>query len=407
MNFSHKKELFLGLFVVLLLAAIPFTINLIQRPQEVRTRASGSTTLNFTPTSSTANPIKKNIGDTVTLDMMVDPGSNLVTFVRFQIKYDATLLEPTANPFSLNTTAFPTMIEGPVLGSGLIAASVSVGSDPTKVITKLTKVGSVTFKAKGATGATPTTVSFTTLSQALSSGATDQAAENVLSSTAPAIISIANSTGGPTATPSTSLTPQPTANSTIVTFSLLLHGIGAAGDNPNPGGNSLSNKNPLHPQRNLDVVIYDSNNQQVFTTKTNSLNYDKASGAFIAKVDVGPNFPTGSYNIKLKSDRYLRRLLPGIQTITNLQDNTIAQTALVAGDANGDNVLNVLDYNAYLDCGYGAINPLPMVDPTAPFNTSVCQVHTPVANVDVDDNGIVNSADYNLFLRELSVQNGD
>jgi hypothetical protein len=80
---------------------------------------------------------------------------------------------------------------------------------------------------------------------------------------------------------------------------------------------------------------------------------------------------------------------------------------LVTGDTNNDNVLNILDYNALLDCGYGELNPLPINDPNSTYNSKECQVHTPTEDVDLNDDGIINSTDYNLFLRELSVQNGD
>lgn len=100
--------------------------------------------------------------------------------------------------------------------------------------------------------------------------------------------------------------------------------------------------------------------------------------------------------------------MPGIVKIETMKENTAPQTTLIAGDVKGDNVLNVLDYNIFLDCGYGAIDPLPLADPNAIYNTNNCKTHEPFRpNSDIDDNGIINSPDYNLFLRELSVQNGD
>lgn len=388
-----NKKFLLGLFFLTLAISIPLTLSLLDQRQDPRGRAANSTTLSLAPESSTSNPIKKQVGDTIALDLMVDPGDNLVTFVRFQVKYDPTKLEPvTSDPFTLNITAFPTKIEGPVLGSGLVAESVSVGSDPTKAIQTKTKVGTLNFKAIGGTGSTPTVVSFTNLTQALSSGATDQAAENVLSSTTPAVISI----GGESSS----------SSGTLLSFDLLFHGIGAAGDNANPTGNSLSNKNPLHPTRSLEVLVFDSNNQLI-ASKSGVIQYASASGTFKGKVDLGASFQSGNYNVKIKSNSYLRKLIPGIVNIVNLKDNPIQQTALVAGDTNDDNILNVLDYNALLDCGYGALDPLPLDNPNAIYNTKECKVHTPTINTDVDDNGIVNSPDYNIFLRELSVQSGD
>ena len=156
-------------------------------------------------------------------------------------------------------------------------------------------------------------------------------------------------------------------------------------------------------------MILDSNNQQVsISSSSSSLIYNSANGNFTDSIDLGPTFPTGNYSIKVKTDKYLWKLVPGIVNIKTLASNTVATTSLVAGDIKDDNILNILDYNILLDCGYGAINPLPLADPNSLYNSPSCVAHSDFrSNVDLDDNGIVNSADYNLFLRELSVQNGD
>jgi len=370
-----------------------------QRRQETRSRANVSTSLSFFPNSTINAPIQKNIGDPVSIDIMVNPGLNLISFVRFQIKYDPSKLAlANINAFVPNTTAFPNTIEGPITTNDTLAASVSIGSDPTKVIQTTTKLGTLNFKAIGTTGDTPTQITYTALTQALSAGSNEQATENILSTTTPAYILI-----NP---PGVTITPSPAPTSTTLKFDILLHGIGSAGDNPN-ANSSLSNKNPLHPQRNFNVTIIDSNNQTVKNT-SGSIIYNTGQGNFIGIIDLGPAFQTGNYNIKVKSDRYLRKLAPGIINIEAQKENNIPQTALVAGDVKEDNLLNILDYNILLNCGYGAIDPLPLADPNAIYNSNNCKTHEPYrANVDLEDNGIINSADYNLFLRELSVQKGD
>ncbi len=402
MNTPNKKKIFLIVAAVLLLLTIPLTISLVSQQQDIRQKAAGSTTLSFEPVSTTAAPLTKNVGDPIALDITVDPGSNLITFVKYQITYDPTKVQlNAANPITLNSNIFSS-VEGPVTTAEAIAQSVSIGSDPTKAVQTKTKVATVNFTAVGPTNGTATTVSFGAMSQALSSGANDQASQNVLSSTTPATIVI---NGEGTATPSATLVPQPTITGTSVTFTLFMHGVGAAGDNPNPTGNSLSNKNPVHPQRNLKVEVFNTDNQIVASASA-PVTYDSETGTFVGKMGLG-DIASGNYNIKVQTDRYLRRLVPGIQQIQKDQENPLPETQLVAGDSNGDNFLNVIDYNAMLDCGYGELNPLPIADANSKFNTQECKAHTPVENVDIDDNGVVNSFDYNLFLRELSVQNGD
>lgn len=409
----NRKKLYLLAFICLLLISIPLALQSTQEKQETRSSANASTTLSFSPDSSGASPIQKNVGDSIPLNITVNPGNNLVTFVKFQVKYDPTKVTlDSANPFVPNIAAFPITVEGPVSGSDMIAASVSIGSDPTKAIQQTTTLGTLNFKAVNTTGDTPTQITYTTITQALSAGSNEQASENVLSGTTPAIITIANNGNVPTATQAPSntpnqTTPAPTGKSTTLKIDLLLHGIGAAGDNPNPRGSSLSNKNPLHPQRDLSVIIIDSNNQPI-GTESGSVVYNTAQGNFTAELDLGTSFPTGNYSLKIKSDRYLRKQATGIITIKNLQQNTAPQTDLVAGDIKSDNTLNILDYNILLDCGYGTVEPLPIADPNSLFNSPNCKSHNSYRpSADLDDNGTVNSYDYNLLLRELSVQNGD
>ena len=398
---SNKKKLIISFFLLLLLISVPLTLSLVSRKQENRSRASGSTTLYFQPVSSTSGPITKNVGDPISLDVYVDPGTNVVTFVKYQVTYDPTKVQiSSSNPMTLNNAVFSN-VEGPVLGNGSIAQSISIGSDPTKAIQKPTKIGTLNFTALAPTNGTPTNVIFGSITQALSAGQNDQASQNVLSSTTPAAIEIA---GTSSVTPTAVVLP--TLSSTTLSFTLVLHGVGSGGDNPNPTGNSLSNKNPLHPQRNLDVQIINTDNQ-IVASGTAAISYDNGTGTFTGKMGLPNNITAGNYNIKVKTDRYLRRLVPGVQQIKAVQDNTVATAQMVAGDTNGDNFLNVIDYNALLDCGYGEVNPLPITDANSTYNGKNCQVHTPTINVDIDDNGIVNSSDYNLFLRELSVQNGD
>ena len=393
---KSKTKLNFVVVVFLLLLSVPLTLALVSHPQETRSHASGgSTVLSLLEPGYSAAITQKNVGDAVDLDMYVDPGTNIVSFIKYQVTFDPTKLQlKTVQPVDINQANFSN-VEGPIVSNNAISESLSIGSDPSRVIRTKTKVLTLHFTAIGNTGGVPTTVSFGSITQALSAGSEASATNSVLGSTIPANIVI-NGTG-------TGYTTSATGSAAL--FTLLLDGVGNAGDSPNPTGNSLSNKTPLTPQRNLNVQIYDTNNQLVSSTSA-IVNYASDSGTFTGSLDLS-TLASGSYIFKVQTDRYLRKQVPGIQQITANQQIPLPTTELVAGDTNGDNVLNILDYNALLDCGYGQLDPLQDTDPSSPFQTSTCQVHTPVSSVDLDDNGLVNSADYNLFLRELSVQNGD
>ncbi|MEK7570974.1 MAG: PKD domain-containing protein [Patescibacteria group bacterium] len=212
MRFSGKKIFLFG-FLAVLLVGIPVTVFLVQQQQQdIRSRAEKSTTISFTPESSEAAPLEKQVGDPVALDIMVNPGNNLVSFVKLEIQYDPEKLATTgANTFQPNTVAFPTVLEGPIYSPGKIAVTLSVGPDPTKAIQQVVKAATVNLEAIANTDSgAPTLVTYGTTTQVLSIGASDEASENVLASTVPAAISIGGETAEPTETiPTGSPTPSP------------------------------------------------------------------------------------------------------------------------------------------------------------------------------------------------------
>ena len=266
MNLTGKKLFLIG-FIIILLVGIPITIYFLQKQQETRSRAAKSTTLKFSPDSTTTAPIQAKIGEAIPLDIMVDPGTNLVSYVKLQISYDSDkLATASADAFAPNTVAFPTVLEGPIYSPGKIEISMSVGSDPTKAIQTLTKAGTVNLTALANTAdGQPTLVTYGITTQVLSIGSTDQASENVLSTTVPATIIIGAGagpsgtgvpipTGSPTPTLATSATPIPTAITTDTptpsptlmpgetatpTFTPTPTGTGSASVNQAPVCNSL------------------------------------------------------------------------------------------------------------------------------------------------------------------------
>ena len=253
----NGKKLFLIGFIFILLVGIPVTIYFLQKQQETRTRAQKSTNLTFAPESTASSPIKKKIGDSIPLDIMVNPGSNLVSFVKLEISYDQDKLATAAGAFTPNTAAFPTVLEGPIYTPGKIAVTLSVGPDPTKAIQSVTKVGTITFTALANTlDGQPTLVTYGITTQALSIGSSDQASENVLSSTTPATIVIGGSAGpseSPIPIPTGILTPTPVVT-TIPTIDNVTNTPTQAPTStatplvtitPSPSGSSSANQVPV------------------------------------------------------------------------------------------------------------------------------------------------------------------
>lgn len=210
----------------------------------------------------------------------------------------------------------------------------------------------------------------------------------------------------PSPTPYVYVTPTPTAalyptntpvpttpydpGTTAITFNLALHGLGKGGDAANPNG--TGNTTPLHPQRTVMVEVYDASNALVQSTN-GLVTYDSASGLFSGLVSLGDSIASGAYTVKVKTDQFLRTLVPGIQTITSGQNLNLPKTAMVGGDINNDNQLNILDYNILIGC-YSDLSP-----------AANCAAGDEV-KADITDDGNINQFDYNLFLRELTNRGG-
>ncbi len=408
---NYKTPIIMATLLVIL-AAIPAAFFLAQTPQNVRSKAAASSTLYYMPASSPASPIQKSMNTDVALDVMLNPGTNMASLVKLEMNYDPNYFTPATNPFVVNSAAFPTTVEGPVALTGKVVISVSIGSDSTKAVKTVTKVGTLYLKTRSlVTNGSPAVITFGPNSQVFSVAAQDQATENVLSTTNPAYISILGlptptptPTRVPTATPLPTRIPTPTMTptplptetpipqATLIDLSIALHGIGNSGDNANPTASDFSNKNPLHQDHEVSVDIYNDQNVLVLS-KTGIVVYDGYQGTYRGTIDLGI-LPNNVYSIRVKEQNHLRKLIPGFQLLDPAQTNVMPEVDLTAGDTNNDNVLNILDYNMLVGC-YSDLLPATNCDATRKTNT------------DLNDDGSVNQFDYNLFMREITVQAGN
>lgn len=181
------------------------------------------------------------------------------------------------------------------------------------------------------------------------------------------------------------------AASTQIDMKLFLHGLGKAGDSAKPGSNG--NLNPTRKIRTVQVSVYNTQNQPV-VTKTGQVTFRPTIGDYRGTIDLGAGIPTGAYTIKVKTDQYLRALIPGIQTLTEGTTNQLPETTVITGDINNDNSVNIQDYTILLGC-YSDLFPAKNC-PTGNSELS-----------DITDDGQVNALDYNLFLRELTNISGE
>lgn len=168
-----------------------------------------------------------------------------------------------------------------------------------------------------------------------------------------------------------------------VAVSLTLPGI-----SPNTGIND--NPVPLHPTRNFDVSLYNDQDELV-KTGTASLTFNGTSYDGIATFS---DIPAGSYVVKVKSDNSLIKAIPGVKKLESDKTTTTSQIALVTGnvdDGSGSkNILDLSDYNALLSC----------------FDNKACDAKLKLLT-DLNDDGKVDSRDFNILLRGFATRTGD
>lgn len=189
---------------LIILVAIPLTVFLGSRSQELRKKAAPATNIALTPAS-----ITKAVNEEFTLEARIDTADNQVVATQINLVYDPTKLEATS---ITNGTLFPNILSSGVVGNG--TASIAVGAANTTTPVHGTGTAAVIkFKALAAT-ISPITIRFApdTYVGALGEGST-----NVLIGTTPTTVTI---TGGTGATTGAQPTPTPTIQTApaIITF---------------------------------------------------------------------------------------------------------------------------------------------------------------------------------------------
>lgn len=184
-------------------------------------------------------------------------------------------------------------------------------------------------------------------------------------------------TGRPTNTPTNTPTTQPTGEAKLA-LSVKLPGIGnEPGDNSSPGRQS----------REVEVAAFDVNNNEVKAT-TGTLSYTQ--GIFSGTISLGTGLVAGPYNVRVRFDNTLWKLVPLIVTITPGQTTIVPQITLIGGDIdiNQDNRLDLADWNVITSC----------------FESPGCG-RSVVS--DLNDDGQVEEIDVNIILRGFAIREGD
>lgn len=198
----------------------------------------------------------------------------------------------------------------------------------------------------------------------------------ILSTTPPGSPSTGVSNPNNSQTPSQiSATQAPVSADMLIAVQVKINGIGQ-------GGNTA----PKHLTRRVRALVYGTGTDAV-TTGTGYLTYD-GHNYFTGTIHLG-KLSQGAYFIKLVSDNTLQVLAkPEFQNLIINRINQIQPITLYLGDMNGDNILNIDDYNLVLPC----------------FQDKNCQT---ASTIDFNDDGKTDVKDYNLFLQSFEILHGN
>lgn len=228
MEFTGKKLFLMGV-ILLLLVTIPLTLYFVKQQQDLRSSAAPSSTLSLLATSQNVN-----VGDTFSVDIMLDPGTNIPSFIKLSLQYDPRklkIVQINPDPQNISTT-----LSGPIYEEGSanvefgINKIIETGYNPSGDLSDPFKVATIDIEALEKTEpSTQIGFDFPGSTQVLSISADDGPGENVLVNALPVVISVLD--GGavnptPTRTPISttptpvqpriSATPTPTLTPTMV-----------------------------------------------------------------------------------------------------------------------------------------------------------------------------------------------
>jgi Phosphodiester glycosidase len=153
---------------------------------------------------------------------------------------------------------------------------------------------------------------------------------------------------------------------------------------------------PQHPQRELEVQILKKCSNNVLVPVYSNLHtvcYVSTKNAFTGSVDL-VYFRPGDYTVKLKLSNTFRKQVSGMVTIGQRATTLPTKVVLQPGDINGDDTLNILDYNLLISC-YGDLLPVGLDCPAATMPLT-----------DLTDDGKVNQFDYNIIRRAFDNRAG-
>lgn len=192
-----QKKILAIIGLLIFIAAIPIGVLLVQRTQEIRERAAPATNLSLTPVQASYDA-----GQTFTLSVNINTGTNLVAATELHITFNPQVVEAQ----KISAASFlPVVILPGTINNTAGQATITIGSQPTEPKTGTGTLATIKFRGKVAGSAN---IAFGSATKV-----TDAKDQNVLAGTSPSTITIAAVIPSPaaaaTASPTSISSPSP------------------------------------------------------------------------------------------------------------------------------------------------------------------------------------------------------
>lgn len=190
------------------------------------------------------------------------------------------------------------------------------------------------------------------------------------------------------------VTPTPTipTSNELLNVSVGVDGIGTTPRIPLGG-----NVNPTDPNRTLTIRLFKASDNSLAANTEQSLTYNPTSQKFEGSFDV--SISSGIYNIYVSGPRFLTAQFAGSHTLTKGQTNTLPPLYLITGNINdndlSENRIDMEDRHILLSCSIYSQD-----EETCNRNPNYKTYS------DLNDDGIVDGLDFNLWIKEVVNQQG-
>lgn len=359
-KYLNRNKILLSIIILIIALVIPLTLIQVQKQQEIRQRAAEkeqeeSISLNFV----TDNADKK-IDEEFPVEIQLTNSKHVdISAVDLNIEYNSNILELSTKPKGSLKSFFTEIFNDQYLsGNRGIIRYIAVNADKgfatrdlyitVAILTfKGKKIGAGNVKFKANTIVTASTADAGKIKLNIDGLDKEEAYTIVARTDSPIIL--------PTATPS----PIPLPGSTVLELSLALGGIG-------PRNNIVQNSRVAKSPVTIEVfkMLESGDETPVSPARKGILIYNLSDGKFKGSVNLGTTLSPGKYEFKIKVERYLKKLIPDIFTVsaptTEIQKITVdlpATNPLLPGNINiqgqSEHIINAMDYNSILNC-YGA-----------------------------------------------------